>query len=201
MKQFEKLEQFKKQREETFARQGEWRAKQDEAARAVEESKREYAELVARSVREGINLDKQIDEADTKVSDAERAVRRIAAQAQALASTSLNTNNITPEDVVDAWNTDYAATYFEEVLNPAIDELGRAAAAYKQAYEKATEVAKEIENERLDMINTIDGGSNRSRFMYKTNRPDLNTVGGAFHKATLTEHDLYQLDNLRRAVG
>lgn len=197
MKKFEKLEQFEQQREETVARQGEWRAKQEEAAKAVEDSKRKYTELVARSVSEGVNLDAQIDEADAKVSEAERAVRRI--EAQAKAATSANNNNITPEDVAGAWNADYASTYFEEVLNPAIDELGRAAAAYKQAYEKVTTAAKEIEDERRDMISTIDGSA-LSRFTYNTRKPDLTTVGGSFHKATLTERDLYQLDNLRRAA-
>ncbi|GAS85654.1 hypothetical protein [Paenibacillus amylolyticus] len=203
MIKFDKLDQFKKQREANSAKQDELYTKQAQATEAVVEAKRKYTELVERSIRDGVDLDAEIDKADVNVSDAQRVARRIEAQIQA---TSVSKGlKVTPEDVAGAWNTDVAPVYFESVLNPAIDELAQAAEAYRQAYEKATAAAKKIEDERWEMIRTIDPAGfsakiGRGRFMYNTKSPDLSNPGSPFNQATLTSRDLQQLDNQRRAA-
>ncbi|WP_418039191.1 hypothetical protein [Paenibacillus xylanilyticus] len=192
MEKFEKFEQFKARKGEASAKRRELEQKHAEATVELERVKQDYAHLVRRSVVEEKNLDAEIDASDKKVSEIQRTIRRLEAQ-MGVGATAYQ-GDISPDDVAEAWNKEYAPHCLETLFNPAIKELAAAADAYRLAFQKAIRVATDIEDERKDMLSELRD----SKYTYTTARPDIKSTECEFMKAVITAQDLRDFESMRR---
>lgn len=195
MIKFDKLDQFKAERAEASAKRKGLDQKRDDIRQELSQAKDNYRELVRRSIAEEVNLDAEIDAADKKVFDLERAIRR--ADQQSEIGATVYQTAIRSDDVAESWNKEFVPKYLDSTFNPAVDELAAAADAYRLAFQKVITAATELEDQRKDVLSEL----NDSKYTYTTARADISTAGSKFMSAVITERDLRNFESMRRSAA
>lgn len=169
MMKFEKFEQYSEQQRVAMQAQQERERQYFEAGAKVAELKaeRERERVMREAILSDTNADKQIDELTDQIAEAERVLQR--KDLEYKMSATLRTD-ITKEDIISSWNSEFTPQYEKEVFNPAIESLLRAKLAYINAYKEYKRVVREHETLKEDIIRTISP----NRYLYTMSTVDFN---------------------------
>lgn len=180
---FELLERYRKQSEESYAKQRERESKRDSALEEVQALKDEYAKVMRESLVSGVDSGESLDDLNDKIIAAERTYERKKRECD-IAQTVL-TPAITKEQVVAAWKQDFTPKYRSKVFDPAVAELLAAKLAYIEAYKKCRVVVRDFEDLKAETLEVLSPG-------HTWPKPYQYQLGGIDFNLT-TETDTYYI--------
>lgn len=167
MIKFEAFEKYNEQQRVAMQAQQERERQYSEAGAKVAELKTERERVIREAILSDTNADKQIDELTDQIVEAERVLQR--KDLEYKMSATLRTD-VTKEDIISSWNSEFTPQYEKEVFNPAIESLLRAKLAYINAYKEYKRVVREHETLKEDIIRTISP----NRYLYTMSTVDFN---------------------------
>ncbi len=168
MLEFKKLEEYQKQNWRVAEGQAELNRKAASALEDLQALKAEYEALIRRSVSEGVDLTKQIDEKDEQIAKAQKAYERRKKEADTYSSMSHQVD-ITNDDVMNEWNGEFIPKYRAEIHDKILENLLKAKADYVKATKAYADSVKDIEELRGDVVSALG-----DRYYYKLNGVKLN---------------------------
>lgn len=150
---FEFIEKFIEQNNKRNSKGQEYAKREQDAIEQVHALKYEYEKTIAESVKSDKPEDKKLDELASKIEAAEKAVERRTEERYLFSTVAQD--EISSDDVVDAFNNDFAVKFKEKKLDPALDRLIAAkkelAAAVFNYYGVVEEFDQEKQNARFEL--------------------------------------------------
>ncbi|MGG1684866.1 hypothetical protein [Pseudalkalibacillus sp. NRS-1564] len=143
---FEFIEQFIEQKNKRNEKGQEYAKREQDAIEQVHALKFEYEKTIAESVKTDKPVDKKLDQLAAKIEAAEKLVER-RTEERYLFSTIAN-EEISSDDVVDAFNSDFFSKFKEKKMEPVLERLLAVKKEFSEAVFAYNGVVKEFESER-----------------------------------------------------
>lgn len=152
---FEMIEKVMQERGEVQAQQQSFRDEHEEAQAALAEAKSTYERTLTEAVTAGKRPDNRaLDSLSDKISELSRKVERTG-RAYEVTVHSLRPKT-TNDEVISAWNGEYAPKYEAEIITPKVEAAMAARDAYIAAVIALKSAEQAYEDERVDVIYTLD---------------------------------------------
>lgn len=146
---FEILEQLISQKERMNEAHLKMAQRWEDAKAEIEVAKKEYEEAITQQVVTGKDLTAQLDIISEKIKTLEEAASRRKQELDVFSSLKPG-EEITSEDVINAWNDEFVATYRKEKFDAIMSQLFDAKKAYVLAclaYEDSVKEFEDIRNQ------------------------------------------------------
>lgn len=151
---FEKLEDYLEQHMKIAKAQSELNRRAESALEEVQALKAEYEALIRRSVAEGVDVTKELDEMDEKIAKAQTNYERRKQEADTYSRMGKELK-ISKDDVVNSWNTEFLPEYRAKKFEGVLDRLMRAKAEYITAAKAYFDCVKEINHLKDDVSSAL----------------------------------------------
>lgn len=154
MKPFKIYEDYLKQQQKRLKKLEDLSLKEKETKAELELLQSEYQAAMLESI-DGKNVDKKLNKLDGEIAEASKQHKRASEAYQVYMHVQQMDATITREDVIEAFNVSYAPAYFDEEVQPVLDELLAAKNAYLEAVRAYYRKTKVMFDFREDMSNAL----------------------------------------------